>query len=233
MPSATNTRRVLVADDAPDSQMLLALRLERLGARVSVAEDGQAAIDHVEEATRRGEPFDVILMDMQMPNVDGYKAVALLRANGYERRIVALTGGDDREACLRVGCDDHLAKPLSAVDLISILENDIASPASRVADDAPANMFDGDIEATLLLARFVETLREDALALELALHEDDYDLIRKIAHRLKGTAGSYGYDAITAVAHIVEEAARDRSPHASSRCRELMAMCARSRVASR
>ncbi len=116
--------KVLLAEDGPDNQRLLSLLLRRAGLDVEVAEHGQAAIDCVNAAVARGEPYDLILMDMQMPVLDGYETTRRLRRGGWRGPIIALTAHAlrrDRVACIEAGCDDFAPKPIEARVLLELV----------------------------------------------------------------------------------------------------------------
>jgi CheY-like chemotaxis protein len=117
--------RVLLAEDGPDNQRLIAFVLRKAGAEVTVVDDGQAACEFALAARDQGNPFDVILMDMQMPVLDGYSASTKLRQEGYSGPIIALTAHamlGDQEKCRRAGCDAHMSKPIDRAKLISIVD---------------------------------------------------------------------------------------------------------------
>jgi hypothetical protein len=115
--------RVLVVDDAIDGRVLLSKILMQIGLEVDSAADGQQGYDKAVRASQNGKPFDVVLMDMQMPVMDGFSATILLRSNQYEGRIVALTGiGDGRERCLRAGCNDFASKPIGIDALLGVIQ---------------------------------------------------------------------------------------------------------------
>ncbi|WP_019514976.1 PAS domain S-box protein [Sphingomonas sp. Mn802worker] len=127
-PTASPDIRVLLAEDHEINQMLASAMLKRLGARCVVAADGAAAVAAVEQAQAENDPFALVLMDMQMPEVDGLEATRRLRAAGHTAAtlpIVALTANayaDDIDLCLAAGMQAHLAKPLRLADLQQVLD---------------------------------------------------------------------------------------------------------------
>jgi CheY-like chemotaxis protein len=110
---------VLLAEDAPDNQFMINAWLSRQGAAVDIVDNGA---DAVKQATRR--PYDLILMDIQMPVQDGCQAAKKLREKGFTKPILALTAHamqEDREASLRSGFDDHITKPINYTQLLDAL----------------------------------------------------------------------------------------------------------------
>jgi Amt family ammonium transporter len=98
--------------------------LRRFGASVVVSENGLLGIDEALKAERDGTPFDAVLMDMQMPVLDGYSAARRLRERGYPRPIIALTAHalvEERGRCLAAGCDDYASKPIDREVLLDIV----------------------------------------------------------------------------------------------------------------
>jgi len=129
---------ILVADDRPDIRVLVRRFLETAGARVQAVADGEAVV----EALRDGSAWpDAVVMDMQMPRLDGYEATRRLRAAGFDRPIVALTAAamrGERERCLAAGCNAYLSKPLDGAELVTLVatwvdryRNDVRQAASE------------------------------------------------------------------------------------------------------
>jgi len=125
--------RVLLAEDTRDTRVLLRHFLLRAGLSVELAETGRQALDKALAARAADEPFDLVLMDMQMPVLDGYQATRALRSAGYAHPIVALTAhtmAGEREKCLAAGCDDYASKPIDRAALLAMVGRFLAKAES-------------------------------------------------------------------------------------------------------
>jgi signal transduction histidine kinase/ActR/RegA family two-component response regulator len=126
--------RVLLVEDGPDNRRLIKAILERVGFTVGLAENGLQGVEMALAACDNHEPFDVILMDIQMPVLDGYEATEKLRVEGYAGSIIALTAHamtEDRERCLTAGCDDYVCKPVRRRELVDAILKYLPDPESR------------------------------------------------------------------------------------------------------
>ncbi len=117
-------KTVLLAEDGPDNQKLIEFILKKAGAEVTLAENGEVAYRKAIEAMESRCLFDVILMDMQMPIMDGYEATQQIRKYGYPGHIISLTANameGDREKCISAGCNDHMTKPIDRRKLVHMI----------------------------------------------------------------------------------------------------------------
>jgi signal transduction histidine kinase/CheY-like chemotaxis protein len=122
-PSELTGVRILIADDGEDNLRLFSLITSRAGAHVATARDGRQALDEFERAHEAGSPYDLVLMDMQMPELDGYAATRAIRQAGHTTPIVALTANalhDDRRKCIEAGCDEYYSKPIQRGELLDL-----------------------------------------------------------------------------------------------------------------
>src|SRR6185312_5619000 len=111
--------RVLLAEDSPDNQMIVSYMLESAGAEVAVVDNGQAVLDQMQNKN-----YDVVLMDIQMPVMDGYEALSRLRDQGIRTPVIALTAhtmNEERQKCLESGFTNHISKPINQSTLLEQL----------------------------------------------------------------------------------------------------------------
>jgi signal transduction histidine kinase/FixJ family two-component response regulator len=203
--------RILLAEDGRDNQRLLFLQLSDAGAAVSIAEDGDVA---VEMATT--QLFDLILMDMQMPVMDGYTATAELRRRGVTIPIIALTAyamAEDRARCLAGGCDYYLSKPVSEQTLLKTVQRHLKQAA---LGPLPTAINSGTIKSRLadnprlrmMLPQFVQGLGDTVRRMNNLLARNDLPALQGVIHQLRGASGGYGFDLVTETAAKAEESIR-------------------------
>lgn len=128
---------ILLAEDGPDNQRLITTILCQAGLQVDVAPNGRLALEKATAAQIAAKPYDLILMDMQMPEMDGDEATQAIRAAGYTGPIIALTAhamAHDREKCLRAGCSDYASKPIHRGVLIKAVRRHLRTSALAAAD---------------------------------------------------------------------------------------------------
>jgi CheY-like chemotaxis protein len=121
--------RILLADDARDNRKIVSWHLHRAGADVDLAANGRIAVEMALKAWESGKGYAAVLMDMQMPEMDGFAATRLLRERRFDRPIIALTAHamtGDRDQCLAAGCDDYATKPIDPHELVLTLARWVA-----------------------------------------------------------------------------------------------------------
>ncbi|WP_207484774.1 hybrid sensor histidine kinase/response regulator [Arenibaculum pallidiluteum] len=208
-------RRLLVVEDSAANQLFAAAVLRKAGYRVDVASNGVEAVEAV-----RKVPYDLVLMDVAMPEMDGYGAARAIRALPPplgRLRIVAMTAGaleGDRERCLEAGMDDYLAKPVGTRQLLDTVQRWL--PETPRAEDG---LVDGAVLAQLaadldpqvvadLTEAFLREAEARVHAMAAAGAEGDFGLLAREAHSLKSSAGTFGAAGLADSAREIERACK-------------------------
>lgn len=215
-------RRLLIVDDSPENQEVLRFLLEESGAEVETADDGQSGVETVLAAKRNGRAFDAILMDMNMPVLDGYEATRRLVAAGIEEPVIALTAlalSGDEERCREAGCSGYISKPVVPSLFFETISRHLARPGEKAGGEEPATVpAAGGGEDVFSLSdnpRFRPLVERYLASFETlwpeieGLHRDgELESLRTRVHRLRGTASNYGFPAISAAAGRCEDLIR-------------------------
>jgi signal transduction histidine kinase/CheY-like chemotaxis protein/HPt (histidine-containing phosphotransfer) domain-containing protein len=222
--------RILLAEDNIANQKVALLVLERkLGYRVDVVANGSEAIDALNQ-----RDYDLVLMDCQMPEMDGYQASRFVRdpdstVRNHDIPIVAMTANalkGDREKCLAAGMDDYVVKPVKPEALAAAIERNLQTkgtaqfpPRVQTRAPEPADSTDtlpdtirseyaDDPDMKEIIGEFVGQLGGFVAEMAEALANNCHEELRRLAHQLKGAGGGYGYQTLTETAKVIEDAAK-------------------------
>ena len=220
--------RILLAEDNVTNQKVALSILGKLGYRADAVANGKEAVNALEMI-----PYDIVLMDCQMPEMDGYEATGEIRdpesnVLNHTVTVIAMTANamkGDREKCLAAGMDDYLSKPVNPQELFDMLEKwltedeSFQKEESTVLDTAPVkDIFDragfldrlmGDEElATEILGEFLEDVPIKFTALKEALDNGNADMIQRHAHTIKGASANVGALALQEMAYQIEVAGK-------------------------
>ena len=213
--------KILLAEDFVDNRRMMEFYFKTTPHRVETAANGQIAV----EMFIRGA-YDLVLMDIQMPVMDGYAATKAIRALEKEQGrspvpILALTANalqSEVQRSLEAGCTAHLTKPIRKARLLEAIQLyfQTAAPAEASPADVPAEpvvlRVSGEFET--LMPGFLEHRRQELLQITDALSREDFEVIREIGHGLKGAGGTYGLEAISAYGRSLEAAAAQKDSSA-------------------
>ena len=236
-PLSAELRILLVEDNIVNQKVALRVLERKLGLRADAVANGAEAV----EALRR-IAYDVVLMDCQMPEMDGYEATRRIRdpnsgVRDPQVRIIAMTANamdGDRELCLAAGMDDYVAKPVAPADLAAALRRAVPRASAAASPDGseggsvmPARSDEGTVEPLRseyaedpdladLVPEFVSGLPGRVCEMRKALQNGDFTRLADLAHQLKGAGGGFGYPSITQAARDLESAAKESDHEAAA-----------------
>ncbi len=213
--------QILLVEDVPDVRKVICAVLDRIGLKTDIAENGRVACDMATSSLTKGCPYDLILMDIQMPTMDGCETTRWLRQHNWQRPIVALTAyamSSDREKCLEAGCDEYLAKPINIAALQKVLvrylgQEKVAADLFKESPEKPQGILKSGVLAPAVVAQLMREFREElpgrAELIGKAYDDKDRTQLMRLTHQLKGAAGIYGLNQISDTARLVHQLAQE------------------------
>ncbi|WP_455202498.1 ATP-binding protein [Kaarinaea lacus] len=208
--------RVLLAEDTVENQKLISLQLRKSGVDATVVDDGKLAVEAALE-----KEFDLILMDMQMPVLDGLGAMRQLRQAGYTKPIVALTANtsqSDKDACLDAGADGFLSKPIDFEKFFNVLNFHVGgvSRAEARSQEPAMSLSTSEYEAEdqemqAIFSAFLNKLPNMVESIQQFAQQKNWEALQSVSHQLKGLGGSFGYHQLTEICRNIHDCARGHS----------------------
>jgi signal transduction histidine kinase/DNA-binding response OmpR family regulator len=217
-------KRILLAEDYLYNRIIVQQYLKNTPFEIQIAENGVEAVDKYTSGR-----YDLVLMDMQMPEKDGYCATREIRA--FENKnglapvpVIALTAyalHEDAAKCLSAGCQEHVSKPIRREKLFEVLSKYLATAEKDFGQASPAgqdneqlsdqNVVQVEKDFAEFIPAFIEDVLKDVREMSQALTQEDFDAVRKASHRIKGAGGGFGLETISEIAIALETAAKSGS----------------------
>ncbi|MFT4926713.1 MAG: CheY-like chemotaxis protein, partial [Phenylobacterium sp.] len=194
--------RVLIAEDNQDTQNLVKLYIKKTGAEAVFANDGQQAVEKA-----LAEDFDLVLMDIQMPIMNGIEATQMLRQVGFQPPIIAFTANvikADLDTYLDAGCNGHISKPINTSEFFSVLAKYLHPDDMPNPNRLKTNMLDDD-EFAAIRTSYLAGMTKFMAALDEAAQQQDLQQVKVMIHTLKGAAGSLAFNSLYTLAKDIEQ----------------------------
>ena len=206
--------RILIVDDSEENRFLIREYLKDLGCQLEFADNGQIAVENICTNT-----YDLVLMDLRMPVMDGYEATRRIR--GWEAEqgrtltpIIALTASAleaELQKAVDAGCTASLRKPIRLLTLLEAVRKHAVRPGSSAAEPPEKVVIHADDRLRAVIPAYLDKRREDVRAILAALEDLDYETIGGLGHKMSGTGGSYGFPQITEIGAAIQQAAKERN----------------------
>ena len=196
--------RVLLVEDIEDNQKLISLYLKQTGLNIDIANNGQEGVDKAAQAQ-----YDLILMDMQMPVMDGLEATRILRQSGYLKPIIALTANvlkNETDIYLQAGCNAILSKPIIINEFYSTINQWLKKTSTPRKDKDQAQKSEvarslpGNDAFAKLVHQFLMSLKSELDSIKAFIEHENWTECQKVIHNIKGRGGSFGFPQITEMA---------------------------------
>jgi CheY-like chemotaxis protein/HPt (histidine-containing phosphotransfer) domain-containing protein len=207
--------RLLLADDSEDNVFLIQSYLKHSENSIDVAENGEVAVQKF-----RSGSYDLVLMDLQMPVMDGYVATQRIREWEQEHHakpvpILALSAyalQSEIEKSRDAGCTAYLTKPIRRKTLLETIEKYSEARRNRPGQEKLSEKTQASVDERLrsIIPAYLQGRRKDILTVLTALDSSDYERIRTVAHKMRGSGAGYGFPEITAIGQRLELAAENR-----------------------
>lgn len=220
--------KVLVVDDGEENRELIEIVLGDAGIETTAAENGKVALDLMAKQT-----FDIVLMDVQMPVMDGYTAVGLMREKGYTLPVFAMTADAMKGAqqkCLDAGYSKYIAKPINIASMLEclaeelggvldienhdVLQQDAVVAIVQDTDESNDKIYSslaGNARFSRIIENFVSRLDDQLVSIDSAWQQRDYDELKRLGHWLKGSSGSVGFSEFVEPAREFESFAIEKA----------------------
>jgi len=207
---------ILLVEDSKDNRLLIQAHLKRTPYQIDIAENGRIAIEKF-----TSKKYDLVFMDIQMPIMDGYSATKAIRKWEREKGvkttpIIALTAHafkEDMQKSLDAGCTDHITKPIRKQLLLKVIHKYAQAILKKeVSDEAPHKKIAVRVPEEIkdLIPGFLAHRAEDVRTLGEKLKRGDFQTIQILGHSMKGSGAGYGFDAITDIGGLLEQAAKNK-----------------------
>lgn len=207
---------ILCVDDNEDNRLLVDYLLSKTGAKVSLASSGMEALKQSKQ-----HAFDLVLMDMQMPEMDGLQATREMIEQGFEKPIIMLTANvdsDSKQDVIEAGAVAHFGKPVNAEKFYRLLAKYLGQQKQQTDEGSAQSSFDK------LVIQYRLSFNHKVADIKQAHDQQDWSLLKELMHKIKGSAGSYGFHQVSELASDVEQALLDNSvPQASEQLLLLIA----------
>ena len=216
-------KRILLVEDGEINRQLLYIVLHDEGMEVTLAENGKQGLDRALQ-----QSFDAILLDMQMPVMDGYTAASQMRRAGISCPIIALTAhamSGDAEKCFNVGCSHYLSKPVEADRLLRTLDA-VLKEESPLPQRGPSTPLQEKPGYQQIVRDYVQSLSGVLECLETACRNEDVERLRELSHALQGSGGTLGFPALSEAAlqfsQEIRQPETNRLPEELDRLRQVI-----------